>query len=607
VVVIQMIKFCSLLIVGIAFTSALVFSATQGESATKVTASEQQSADQQFTAIWQREWQWRMQQMPSFARDIGEPAPLTLGKVDLEAELARKHYWQTIRAQLQQIDAAQLSAEQHTNYQVYRAQIDDLIAEIDSNTFLLTINSDSSYYGDLAQLPASMRFASEHDYLDYLQLLNDVPRYFAEHESLLRLGLKRGVTVPKIVLAGRDQAIEKMANGAVEDSPFYAPFREFPNTIPEALQQKLRQAARTAIQRSVQPAYQRVLKFMREHYQPGARKTIAAVDLPDGERFYQAQIKSFTTLDLSADAIHKIGLEEVARIDADMQKLMRKTGFDGDFAAFLSFLRTDPQFYASSPEQLLAAASVIAKRIDAKLPQYFSKLPRQPYGVAPVPDAIAPYYTSGRYVPGSMRNGQSGTYWVNTYKLSARPLYVLPALTLHEAVPGHHLQGALAAEAEDLPPFRRHIYISAYGEGWALYAEHLGDEMGIYQNDYEQFGRLSYEMWRACRLVVDTGIHAKHWTRAKAIAYMRAHAALSVHEIETEVDRYISWPGQALSYKLGEIEIRKLRQQAQTELGASFDLRQFHDQVLALGSVPLTVLRGHIERWIKAQSSATKH
>ncbi len=580
----------------------LIFTLTWGATVA-IAATKPPSTDQLFQTLWQREWQWRMQQMPSFARDIGAATGTTLGKVDQAAQLARKRYWQDVRKQLRQIDTSMLSRDQRTNYAVYAQQIDDLIANIESDAYLLTITSDSSFYGDLPQIASSMRFDTTADYQQYLRLLNDVPRYFAEHESLLRLGLKRGVTLPKIVMTGRDLAIEKIANASVEDSPFFAPFNKLPKQISLAEQDQLRAAAKRAINESVQPAYRRLLKFMREHYLSGARKTLAAIDLPNGKAFYQAQIKSFTTLDLDADAIHQTGLTEVARIDTEMQALMRKTGFKGSFAEFLQFLRTDPQFYAQTPEQLLAAASVIAKRIDGKLPQYFSTLPRQPYGVAPVPDAIAPFYTSGRYVPGAMGNGQAGTYWVNTFKLSARPLYVLPALTLHEAVPGHHLQGALAAEAESLPPFRRHIYISAYGEGWALYAEHLGDEMGIYQNEYEQFGRLTYEMWRACRLVVDTGIHAKHWTRDQAIAYMSEHTALSTHEIQTEVDRYISWPAQALSYKLGEIEIRKLRAEAQSKLGADFDLRAFHDQILALGSVPLGVLRGHVVAWIGDQTA----
>jgi uncharacterized protein (DUF885 family) len=288
-----------------------------------------------------------------------------------------------------------------------------------------------------------------------------------------------------------------------------------------------------------------------------------------------------------------------------MEKVMKEAKFDGDFAAFLTFLRTDPQFYAKTPRELLMTARDIAKRIDGELPKYFGKLPRLPYGVAPVPAAIAPYYTTGRYSGAPADGKTAGFYWVNTWKLEARPLYALPALTLHEAVPGHHLQGALANEQGEQPPFRRYSYISAFGEGWALYAEHLGVEMGIYETPYEQFGRLTYEMWRACRLVIDTGIHAKGWTREQALALLRDNSALSEHEITTEVDRYISWPGQALSYKLGELRIRELRADAERELGDKFDLRAFHDAILSLGSVPLPLLDQRVKEFIHESKPAT--
>jgi len=331
---------------------------------------------------------------------------------------------------------------------------------------------------------------------------------------------------------------------------------------------------------------------------PGARRTTAACDLPDGDAFYAAQIRQYTTLPLTAGEIHERGLREVARILAEMHDVMREARFDGDLPAFLRFLRTDAQFYARTPHELLAHASWIAKRIDGLLPKFFGRLPRQPYGVAPVPDDIAPFYTTGRYVSAPRPTGFAGTYWVNTHALPSRALYTLPALTLHEAVPGHHLQIALAAEQAGQPAFRRHGFVDAYGEGWALYAEHLGKEMGVYLTPYEQFGRLTYEMWRAARLVVDTGLHARRWSREDARAYLLAHTALSEHEVATEVDRYISWPGQALSYKIGELTIRDLRARAERHLGAAFDLRAFHDAVLALGSVPLGLLEEQVDAWI---------
>ena len=347
--------------------------------------------------------------------------------------------------------------------------------------------------------------------------------------------------------------------------------------------------------------YREFLDFFRNVYLPMARTTLGASELPDGNAYYALKIREFTTLDLTPEQIHKIGLSEVDRISGEMNLVMKQVGFQGDFPAFLVFLRTDPRFYAKTPEELLMRASRIAKRIDGKLPSLFKTLPRLPYTVEPVPADIAPKYTSGRYVGAPQGSTQPGIYWVNTYMLESRPLYNLEALTLHEAVPGHHLQIALSRELVNLPDFRRYSYISAFGEGWGLYCEWLGLEAGFYTDPYSNFGRLSYEMWRACRLVVDTGIHSKGWTRTQAIDYLASHTALPLHEVETEVDRYISWPGQALAYKLGELKINELRKRAEGALGTRFDLREFHDVVLGSGAVPLSVLEANVNRWIETQ------
>jgi uncharacterized protein (DUF885 family) len=406
------------------------------------------------------------------------------------------------------------------------------------------------------------------------------------------------------VLQGRDAPIANVAAlRDPEQSSYYEPLRRLPPTITPQLRAELQQQARAAIAEAVIPAHLRLLRFMRQHYVPGARSEIAATRLPDGAAWYRRQIIDYVTEDLTPQQIHQIGLAEVARIRADMQAIIEELEFDGDFAAFLAFLRADPQFYARSADELLAQAAWVAKRADGALPGYFGKLPRLPYGVQAVPDSIAPYYTSGRYVPPADAGSEPGWYWVNTHDLASRPLYALPALTLHEAVPGHHLQHALAIEQGAQPAFRRHSYISAYGEGWALYAEELGREMGIYRTPYERFGQLTYAMWRACRLVVDTGIHAHGWTRRQALDYMLANTALSQHEITTEVDRYISWPGQALSYMIGKIRIVGLRREAEAALGPDFDLRAFHDSVLELGSVPLPILAEHVRAWIELQKA----
>jgi len=343
---------------------------------------------------------------------------------------------------------------------------------------------------------------------------------------------------------------------------------------------------------------------MVDEYFTGARTTLGAYDLPGGERLYTEQIYRYATVDMSADEIHQLGLSEVARIRAEMETIIRELEFNGSFADFIEFLRTDEQFYAKTPHELLAEASYFAKKVDGRLPQMFAHLPRQPYGVAPVPDNIAPFFTSGRYVGAPLTARRGGYYWVNTNALESRTLYTLPALTLHEAMPGHHLQISLALEQGEQPDFRRNDYISAYGEGWALYAEKLGVEMGIYETPYQHFGRLTYEMWRACRLVIDTGLHAKGWERKQAQDYLAGNTALSLHEVTTEIDRYISWPAQALSYKLGEYTIWQLRRQAEKRLGAAYDLRAFHDFILALGSVPLDVLKDEVSRWVNEQAQS---
>ena len=564
------------------------------------------SSDAAFTALYEREWQWRVQEYPQLATSVGiHDYDDQLGHVDIPSQKARLTWLKKFRRELAGVAVASLSAEHQVDYAIYVEQIDNAMAALKLRTYLMPMTSDSSFYADLPMLARSQPLANAADYRNYLKRLAAVPVYFDEHIALLREGLRRGMTLPRVVLKGREEPIRTNAEaGDIEANAFYAPFKTMPVTINAQTATQLRNEATIVIAQSVIPAYARLLKFFTETYQPGARTSIAAYDLPNGRAFYQQQIREFTTLDVPPDEIHQIGLREVARIRAEMEAVVRETKFDGDFAAFLKFLRNDPQFYAKTPRELLMRASYIAKRIDGMLPKYFAHLPRLPYGVAPVPEAIAPYYTSGRYNPAPEGGKEAGFYWVNTFKLEARPLYALPALTLHEAVPGHHLQGALANEQGAQPPFRRFSYISAFGEGWALYAEHLGVEMGVYETPYEHFGRLTYEMWRAARLVVDTGMHAKGWTRKQALALLRENTALSEHEITTEVDRYISWPGQALSYKLGELKIRELRARAENRLGDRFDLRRFHDTVLSLGSVPLPILEQHLNRFIAAELAA---
>jgi uncharacterized protein (DUF885 family) len=422
-----------------------------------------------------------------------------------------------------------------------------------------------------------------------------------EYIALMREGIAIGMTQPRVILDGRDEPIKAQLVENVQDSPFFQPFLDMPEAMVSGERAELLATAREVVATDVIPAYQRLYEFFQKEYVPGARTSLGASELPNGEVYYQSQIRLYATLDMTPRQIHDLGLEQVARIRSEMQAIIEELEFEGDFAAFIEYLRTDPQFYAKTPKELLAFASYYAKKIDGRLPMIIGHLPRQPYGVEPVPEEIAPFYTSGRYVGAPLDAQRGGYYWVNTYALESRPLYAIPALTLHEGAPGHHTQISLAKEQDNFPPFRRYDYISAYGEGWGLYSEKLGLEMDIYETPYEHFGRLTYEMWRACRLVIDTGIHAMGWTRQQALDYLASNTALSIREVTTEVDRYISWPGQALAYKLGEYTILNLRRKSEESLGAAFDIRAFHDFILGLGSVPLDVLTEEVDHWISEQ------
>lgn len=553
-------------------------------------------------ALFDGNWEARLKESPLFATSVGRHEYDDRLPSVTPADLARR---QSDRKKtlddLAMIDRAKLPATERVNYDIFKEQIEEAVESYDFADYEMPLNADSGFHSYFSRLPKEMPLATVKDYENYISRLGQWPRYVREQIALMRLGLESGRTVPRATLEGVDKTIAVHVVDDPAKSVFWAPFEKFPSTVPAPEQERLRDAGRQAIINGAVAGYREFLDFFRNEYLPGARTTLAASDLPDGRAYYRFKIREFTTLDLTPEAIHEIGLKEVDRISSEMDAVMKQTGFTGDRAAFLQFLRTDPQFYAKTPQQLLEHAAWIAKTIDGKLPSEFKTLPRLPYTVEPVPPDIAPKYTSGRYVGAPWGSTQPGIYWVNTYALDSRPLYNLVALTLHEAVPGHHLQIALSRELKDLPNFRRFSYISAFGEGWGLYSEWLGLEMGMYHDPYSNFGRLGYEMWRACRLVVDTGIHAKGWTRQQAIDYMAARTSLPLHEVETEVDRYISWPGQALAYKLGEMKIRELRGRAEEKLRTRFDRRAFHDVVLGSGAVPLDVLESNVNRWIAAQ------
>lgn len=549
------------------------------------------SADEaRFKALYTREYAWRLLQQPGGEDGGDAPVAPHLPDARPAAQAARLAYLADVRRRLDAIAPVRLSPAAQADYAVYRYQIDSLIAGLRFRNYEIPANSDSAFWSDLGYI-ARGTFRGEADYRAWISQMRDLPRWFAQQTANMRAGLARGFTPPKVTLAGRDASIAAIADAKrPEDTFFYAPFQAMPAAIPAATQAALRAEAADVIRAQVVPAYAALLGFVRDDYIPHARATLAAEALPDGAAWYRAQIAEYATVSLSPDAIHAIGLAEVATIRAQMIDVMREAGFKGDLPAFLAFLRTDTRFYATTPDQLLRQAAWIAKRVDGTIGAYIGHLPRRRFGIVPVPADIAPYYTAGR--------GGPGQYLLNTYDLPSRPLYQLTALTLHESAPGHALQLPLAAENAAQPIFRRHSYISSYGEGWAVYCEKLGIEMGMYETPYDRFGMLSYQMWRAARLVVDTGIHARGWTRDRARDFLRDNTALSNHEIETEVDRYISWPGQALSYYLGELTIVRARARAERALGARFNIRAFHDAVLELGSVPLPMIDQRIDRFI---------
>lgn len=545
------------------------------------------SADARLQRIYADEWKWREEQFPD-NEDAQKPIQDHLPKVDPASQAMRLRTWQEVLQKLDAVKRAELSAAEQINFDVYRPQIQGLIDDQQFREYEMPANSDTTFWTDIGYT-ARRQYRSPQDYRNWIGQMRDIPRYFHEQMDEMRAGLKRGFTPPRVTLEGRDASITAVTDATPQASLFYTPFKDMPG-ISAAEQQSLREQAITTIRDTVQPAYRELLTFFRGEYFPGTRTTLAAYDLPDGRAYYQARIRLFTTLDQDPAAIHAFGESEVARLHEQMLGAMKETGFAGDFPAFLAFLRKDPQFQAKTPEELLMRAAWIAKRFDGKASRYFGQLPRARFTIRPVPDDLAPFYTAGR--------GGPGVYLLNTYNLPSRPLYNLTALTLHESAPGHAFQMPLAREHKQQPDFRQHTYLSAYGEGWALYCELLGLEMGMYDTPYDRFGMLNYQIWRAARLVVDTGIHTQGWSRDRAIAYFRDYTALPQHEIDTEVDRYIAWPAQALSYYLGEDAIIKSRAKAEKALGSKFNVRAFHDTVLELGSVPIQVLQARVDRFI---------
>ncbi len=559
-------------------------------------------ARDELYALFDEDWAARLVESPQFATSVGDHSRNDeLADMSLEAIERRVERRRDVLRRLEEIDVSGLSAADRINARIFERQLRSSVQGFEFGGYEMPLNADSGFHMGFARMHRPMPFRTADHYDDYIARMRAIPAYFEQQQGHMRAGIERGFTLPRVTLEGYEDTISAHIVDDPQDSAFWAPFEEVPASVGEMDRERILTDAEAAITDAVVPAYQGFYDFFVGEYLPGARDTIGASDLPDGQAYYADQVRWFTTLDVTPQEVHEIGLGEVARIRAEMEEVIRETGFEGSYGDFLDFLRSDPRFYPKTAQELLERAAWIAKTMDGKLPSLFATLPRVPYTVEPVPDHMAPKYTAGRYVSAPYNSTQPGIYWVNTYNLPSRPLYPLAALTLHEAVPGHHLQTALAAEMDAVPEFRRHDYLSAFGEGWALYAEYLGLEAGIYEDPYSNFGRLTYEIWRACRLVVDTGVHALGWTRQQMLDYLAENTALSLHEVTTETDRYISWPGQALAYKIGELKIRELRARAEEALGADFDVRHFHDAVLANGSVPLDILEELIDAWIEEQ------
>lgn len=584
---------------GLAFVAAILLSACASTP-----SNNSASADEQFTQLANEGWEYNQMQYPGYATHNGDESQAG-NLMDRSPEALTRRYEERSRyyEALLAIDPETLSEGNRINRDMIMYALKNQLSEYEYNMHYTPLTNETGPHNRLSYVASGVSIRNMDDAQNYLSRLRQIPDAFDQYIADMRAGMATGITQPAVVLYGMPDSIKAYVKSEPSESAFYRPIENARSNLSAEEFQNLSLEAQSIISMDVNPAYLAFHDFMVDEYIPNAREDIAAVNLPEGETFYANRVKHYTTTDLTPEEIHQIGLEEVARIRAEMEAIIADLEFDGSFQDFIDYLRNDPQFYAESEEDLLKEAAYMSKRADAMLPRFFRHLPRKPYGVEAVPAEIAPTYTTGRY-SGSSSNERPGYYWVNTYALNRRPLYVLPSLTLHEAVPGHHLQIALAQELENVPAYRRSTYISAFGEGWGLYAEYLGIEGDYYLTPYEDFGRLSYEMWRAVRLVVDTGMHAMGWSRDRAVQVLASNTALSMHNVNTEIDRYISWPAQALSYKLGELTIKRLRAEAEEELGDAFDIRDFHYEVLKNGSIPLATLEEQIGDYIDRTQAA---
>jgi uncharacterized protein (DUF885 family) len=568
-------------------------------------SSRPDDATNALRALFDAEWEYAMRESPTWASTLGDRRYNDRWEDSSLAAVERRHLHDIdVIAQLKSIDRARLSPADQLNYDLFRKQYEMSVEEHKYRWYLVPLNQRGGIQTE-DDLGDQLRFTTVKDYDDWIARLRTFPTHMDGTIALLREGVRVKMVHPRIISERIPAQIDKQIVATADESPFFRPFKHIPDSFTQTERERILVAGRDAITSNVVPSFKKMREFFVKEYIPASYPEVGAWQMPDGAQMYAFEARRHTTTDLTPQQIHEIGLAEVKRIRAEMQSILDKIGYKGTLQDFFKTLRTDPKFYYNSPEELLDAYRAQAKRIEPRLLRVFRTLPRQPYGVEPIPMNVAPDTTTAYYQQGAADGSRAGTFYVNLYKPETRPKYEMMALALHESVPGHHLQIALAQELGEVPKFRRYQNdYTAFVEGWGLYAESLGEEMGLYDDPYSRFGQLTYEMWRAVRLVVDTGIHSMRWTRQQAIDYFMANAAKTELDIVNEIDRYIAWPGQALAYKIGELKIKELRARATRELGERFDVREFHEIVLGSGAVPLDVLERNVNDWIAAKKRA---
>jgi prolyl oligopeptidase len=562
-------------------------------------------ATSDFELLLDEHWEWGLASSPVFASTLGDRRYNDRWSDQSLAAIERRHKeTQEFLRRAYAIDRAQLSASDQLNYELFRRQLQDDVDVHQFRGYLLPFFHRGGVQ-NLENTTNQLRLATTKDYEDWLARMSKIDVVIDQHIDLAEAGRKADIIAPKVLMQRITAQLALQLVDDAEESPFYRVFESFPGSISTEDQERLRALAVETIEKTILPSYKKLDRYFKQKYLPASRDSIGQSVLPNGNAWYEHLARSFTTTRMTPDDIHRLGLEEVKRIRGEMEAVIAEVQFDGSFEDFLVFMRTDPQFYFDNPDDLHEAYLATCKRIDPELVSLFGVLPRMPYGVKPIPDSIAPDTTTAYYSRPAADGSRAGIYWVNLYKPEVRPKYEIEVLSVHEAMPGHHLQIALQQELGDMPMFRRFLGFTAFVEGWGLYSERLGYDLGLYKDPYSRFGQLTYDMWRAVRLVVDTGIHYKGWTRQQAIDFFKSNAAKTEHDIVNEIDRYIAMPGQALAYKIGQLKILTLRERAERQLGEDFDLRAFHDTLLGGGALPLDILEQNMDAWLAAQASPT--